>query len=107
MNNPITNFIKASQSQAFKEDRDKFYDYPIQVNALSNIHTMYIQDVDIDIKEGVHTLTVICLYKADGEDRVVHIIKRCTLPTTCIRMDWDNVVCATALSWQSKITDEI
>lgn len=105
--NPIMNFIEAKAKPDFLKDEDRLTDFPIKVsNPISNnIDTMYIQDVDRRSMKDSHLLEVTVLHITDDQFvRLFVISKRCVAPPDC-HIDWDTVVCATSISWKSKIKD--
>lgn len=109
MKNPIMKFIKAKSKASWPIDEHTMYDHPIEVsNPVTNdIDTMYIQDVERLVNKDNHLLQVSVLHVDEQQRARLYVIsKRCVAPPDC-EIDWDTVQCATSISWQSLVTDEL
>ncbi len=95
MNDAIMRFLAAKGTDAFKQDEDKFFDYPMQAVVDGKQDTLYINDVVREYDDKQHKLTVIAIHRG-LEDTIFTITKTCVAPPDCI-IDWDTVHCATSI----------
>ena len=88
----IKNFLKEKETEAFKNDKDKYKDFPIQfTNSGNELETGFIQDAAETVEGNLHILEVIVLKK---DNTAFRFIKKCKKPADCPAIDWDAVHCA-------------
>jgi len=92
MKQPIKDFLIAKETEAFKNDKDKYNDYPVQfTNNEGMLETGYIQDAQENVDGDLHELEVVILKK---DNTAFRFVKTCKKPKDCPSIDWDIVHCA-------------
>jgi len=91
----LMEFLKAKQTQAFKDDVDKFEKYPYYFTHKDKLTFAYIQDAEERISDTTYELILVLMNKA--RTQTVIISRKCIAPVGCV-INWDNVHCAYNIS---------
>lgn len=89
-------FLEAKETENFKADHDKFFDFPIDMVIGGENKKAYIQDANREHDVHTHTLTVSLLHKVKDGVMYLTIVKTCFAPKGC-EIDWDKVTCSTQI----------
>jgi len=100
---PIEQLLADKESKKFKEDQDKFRDYPIQFVADDNhLREGFLQDaIEREIATGIkgkksqYKLALIIL--SIEEDKIYTVTKTCIAPVDC-NIQWSTVQCRTNIT---------
>ena len=89
----IMGFLAAKGTEEFKNDKDKFNDFPIDLVVGGKQQTGYIQDVERKFSKNKHSVKVVVLIAGS----ILVVEKSCVAPEGC-EIDWDTVQCTTEIS---------
>lgn len=91
MRQVIRDFLAAQKTEEFKNDTDKWKDYPITfVNGKKELEVGFIQDAFIKVKEDTHHLNLVIM-RSDYTVFTFH--KICKVPEGCPGINWDTLHC--------------
>ena len=63
-------FLADKQTDAFKADKDKFFDYPMQAVVKGKVSTLFINDVERTYDANRHTIRVVTIHRSDEGDTI-------------------------------------
>lgn len=100
MANAIMEFLQLKGTDAFKADKDKFFNHPLDMIIDGVMAKGFIQDVSRTYTANQHVLEVVVLHKESS--RIFIITKTCVAPPDC-EINWDTVQCATNVEGGSAV----